>query len=68
LEKAGLPKVPFHSLRHSFASIQLMSGTNPKVVQEALGHSSITLTLDTYSHVIPTIQKEAADKMDEVFK
>jgi integrase len=68
LVKAGLPNLPFHSLRHSFASIQLMAGTNPKIVQEALGHSQISLTLDTYSHVIPSLQKEAAEKMNELFK
>ncbi len=68
LAKAGLPRVKFHSLRHSYASIQLLSGTNPKIVQEALGHSSIQLTLDTYSHLIPTLQKEAAQKMDIVFR
>ena len=68
LAKAGLPRVKFHSLRHSFASIQLLAGTHPKVVQEALGHSSIDLTLNTYSHLIPSMQKEAADRMDAVFK
>ncbi len=68
LAKAGLSRVKFHSLRHSYASIQLLSGTNPKVVQEALGHSSIQLTLDVYSHLIPTLQKEAAQKMDSLFQ
>ena len=68
LVKAGLPRVSFHSLRHSYASIQLISGTHPKVVQEALGHSSIELTLNTYSHLIPNLQKEAADKLDVVLK
>lgn len=68
LVKAKLPDLPFHSLRHSFATIQLMAGTNPKIVQEALGHSQISLTLDTYSHVIPSLQKEAAEKMNELFK
>ncbi len=66
LEKAGLPRVKFHSLRHSYASLQLSSGTHPKIVQEALGHSSIELTLDTYSHLIPSLQREAADKLDQV--
>jgi integrase len=68
LVKANLPDLPFHSLRHSFASIQLLAGTNPKIVQEALGHSQISLTLDTYSHVIPSLQKEAAEKMNELFR
>jgi len=68
LAKVGLPRVKFHSLRHSYASLQLLSGTHPKVVQEALGHSSIELTLDTYSHLIPNIQKEAAHKIDNLFR
>ena len=68
LAKLNIPRVKFHSLRHSFASIQLINGVNPKIVQEALGHSSITLTLDTYSHIIPSLQKEAAKKMDSFFK
>jgi integrase len=46
----------------------LKQGTHPKVVQERLGHSDITLTLNTYSHVLPTMQKEAADKMDNFLK
>jgi integrase len=68
LARAGIPRVKFHSLRHSYATIQLISGTNPKIVQEALGHSTITLTLDTYSHIIPTLQKEAAENINRVFK
>ena len=44
----------------------LQQGVHPKVVQERLGHTSISLTLDTYSHVIPSMQQEAADKMDEL--
>lgn len=68
LEDLGIPRVTFHSLRHSFATLQLINGVNPKIVQEALGHSSITLTLDTYSHVIPSLQKEAAKKLDALFK
>lgn len=67
LEAIGLPRVRFHSLRHSYASIQLQSGTHPKVVQEALGHSSIELTLNTYSHLLPSLQKEAAEKIDKIF-
>jgi len=68
LAKVRLPRVKFHSLRHSYASLQLLSGTHPKVVQEALGHSSIERTLDTYSHLLPNFQKEAADKIDSLFR
>lgn len=47
-------------------TLMLQQGVHPKVVQERLGHTSISLTLDTYSHVIPSMQQEAADKMDEL--
>jgi integrase len=68
LEKAGLPRMRFHDLRHTAASLLLKEQVHPKVVQEMLGHSTITLTLDTYSHVIPDIQQEAAEKMDSIFQ
>jgi integrase len=67
LKKANLPDVRFHSCRHFTATALLASGTHPKVVQELLGHSQISLTLDTYSHVIPSLQYEAAEKMDHLF-
>lgn len=66
IEKLGLPDVNFHSLRHAHASLLLQAGTNPKVVQERLGHSSVLLTLDTYSHVVPSLQEEAAEKFEEM--
>ena len=50
-----------HDLRHTWATLALRAGVHPKVVQERLGHSSITVTLDTYSHAIPAMQAEAAD-------
>jgi integrase len=59
-KRAGLPPIRLHDLRHSVASILLAAGTHPKVVSELLGHSSIGLTLDTYSHVIPSLAEEAA--------
>jgi integrase len=68
LEAIGFEKMPFHNLRHTAATILLQAKVHPKIVQEMLGHSTITLTLDTYSHVIPGIQKEAADSMDRLFK
>ena len=67
LEKAGLPKVRFHDLRHTCATLLLAQGVHPKLVQEQLGHSQISLTLDTYSHVLPALQREAAAKMDALF-
>ena len=67
LKKIGLPRIPFHSLRHTFATILLQSNVHPRLVQEMLGHSTIVLTLDTYSHVIPDHHEEAANEMDEIF-
>lgn len=66
LRKAKLPNIRFHDLRHTAATLMLLQGIHPKVVQERLGHSDISLTLNTYSHVLPGMQKEAADKMDEL--
>lgn len=63
LAKAGLPPIRIHDLRHSYASIALALGVHPKVVQEALGHSTIAVTLDLYSHVVPSLQREAAKEM-----
>ena len=59
-KRAGLPPIRLHDLRHSVASILLTRGVHPKVVSEMLGHATIALTLDTYSHVIPSLQQEAA--------
>jgi len=67
LDKLGIERLPFHSLRHLSASLLLKAGVNPKVVQERLGHSTITLTLDTYSHVLPGLQEDAANKMEGYF-
>lgn len=64
--KAGLPQMPFHSLRHTFASLLLSQNVHPKVVQEMLGHSTITLTLDTYSHMLPDMQDGAVSKMNDL--
>jgi integrase len=66
LKKAGLPDMRFHDLRHSIATILLSMGTHPKVVQELLGHNRIQETVDTYSQVLPTIHKEAIQKLEDV--
>jgi integrase len=63
---AGLPKVRLHDLRHTSASLMLVAGVHPKIVSERLGHSSISITLDLYSHVIPGLQAEAAEKLGEM--
>jgi integrase len=63
LSKAGLPPVTFHELRRTFATFHLASGERPKVIQEILGHSSIKTTMDTYSHVSPGMQEDAARRL-----
>jgi len=63
LKKAELPDIRLYDLRHTCATLLLAAGENPKVVSERLGHASIVLTLDTYSHVLPTMQKSATDKL-----
>lgn len=56
-----------HDLRHSAATLLLVQGVHPKLVQETLGHSSFQLTMDTYSHVLPSLKMEVASKMDDIF-
>jgi integrase len=68
LKEAGLPDVRFHDLRHSTATILLSIGVPAKVVQEILGHGQISMTLDTYSHVLPDMQQQAMDKMHKLFQ
>lgn len=67
LGKSDLPGIRFHDLRHTAATLLLTGGVHPKVVQERLGHSKIAHTLDIYSHVTPSMQEQAADKLDEMF-
>ncbi len=68
LKDAGLPDVRFHDLRYSAATILLSMGMPAKVVQEILGHSQISMTMDIYSHVLPDMQQEAMGKMHDLFK
>jgi len=63
LKKAGLDRIRFHDLRHSAATIALAANVHPKIVSEMLGHSKISLTLDVYSHALPNMQAEAAEKI-----
>jgi integrase len=65
LEKAGLPRIRFHDLRHSAASLMGAQGVPARVIMETLGHSTITVTLNTYSHVLDEARQEAADAMDK---
>jgi len=66
LVKAELPDIRLYDLRHSCATLLLAAGENPKVVSERLGHSSIVLTLDTYSHVLPSMQRSATEKLEGI--
>jgi integrase len=63
LKQAGLPALRRHDLRHTAATLLLQAGTNPKVISERLGHSSVGITLYLYSHVTPDIQADAAAKL-----
>ena len=64
LRQAELPPIRFHDLRHTFATLQLAAGTNPKIVSEVLGHKDVGITLDRYSHALPTMQTEAMARLD----
>jgi len=66
MKESGLPDIRFHDLRHTAATLMLQQGTHPKVIQERLGHSDISLTLNTYSHVLPSMQEEAAERLEEL--
>lgn len=58
----------FHDLRHTCATLLLTKGVHPKIGQEMLGHSSITITLDIYSHVLPNMQERAVSAMEDIFE
>ena len=68
LEKAGLPAIRFHDLRHTCATLLLSRNVNPKIVSEMLGHATIAITLDTYSHVLPNMQEGAARALEETLR
>lgn len=61
-DAAGLPEITIHDLRHTHATLLLKQGVHPKIVSERLGHASIKITLDLYSHILPNMQKETADQ------
>ncbi|MDR4148582.1 site-specific integrase [Bacillus thuringiensis] len=66
IQKAAVPKICFHDLRHTHATLLLAKGVNVKVISERLGHSNIKITLDTCSHVLPTMQEDAVNKIEEI--
>ena len=68
LNRGGLPRIRFHDLRHTAATLLLVQGVHPKIVQDLLGHSTINLTMDVYSHVLPNLQEEAATKMEALLR
>ena len=67
IKKTGLRGIRIHDLRHTHATLMLKAGVHPKVVSERLGHASIGITLDIYSHVLPGLQEAAAEKFDKLF-
>jgi integrase len=67
LKSADVPKIRPYDLRHTFATHMLALGVNPKVVSELLGHASIVQTLDTYTHVLPPMQREAVTKLEDLY-
>jgi len=66
LARAGLPDMRFHDLRHTMATILLEADVHPEKVQERLGHSSIVIMIDTYSHVLPSMHQDVARKLGEI--
>jgi integrase len=58
--------IRFHDLRHTFATLMLQNGEHPKLVQEMLGHATIAITMDTYSHVLPNMQRDAVERLGEL--
>lgn len=68
LDRAGLQQRRFHDLRHSCATLLLAQGVSPRVVMEILGHSQIALTMNTYTHVLPELKRDAAERMDRVMR
>jgi integrase len=66
VRRIGLPGLRFHDLRHAYATALLTAGVHPKVASEALGHSSVAFTMDTYQHLLPSMQEAAAQAIEGV--
>ena len=60
MQLSGVPTIRLHDVRHTHATLALRAGVHPKIVSERLGHATVSITLDTYSHVLPSLQEEAA--------
>ncbi|GAC1350604.1 MAG: hypothetical protein NVSMB27_34660 [Ktedonobacteraceae bacterium] len=68
MQKASLPHIRFHDLRHSAATLLLSVGVHPKIVQEILGHNQISMTMDVYSHVLPSMQQDAMQRLNKILE
>ncbi|WP_404294437.1 tyrosine-type recombinase/integrase [Cytobacillus kochii] len=68
MRQSKLPQIRFQNLRHTHATILLQMGVNPKLVADRLGHSSVKITLDTYSHVLPEMQQNLTDQFSKAMK
>lgn len=68
LDAAQLPRIRVHDLRHTAATALMVEGVHPKVVQDMLGHSTITTTMDTYSHVMPALHADAVRRLDRILR
>lgn len=66
VKRAGVPRIRFHDIRHTHASLLLSQGVHPKIVSERLGHSTVNITMDLYSHILPGIQEQVAAQVDEI--
>jgi integrase len=66
LARAGLPRIRFHDLRHTASTLLLKQGVHAKIVSEMLGHATIAITLNLYSHVLPDMQRDATAAMDRL--
>ena len=67
-KRAGIGHLRFHDLRHTAAILMLLAGVHPKVVSERLDHATVNLTLDTYTHVLPDMQREAANAVGQMLR
>ena len=66
--EAGLPRLRYHDLRHGTASLLTAQGIHPRTIMEILGHSTISVTMNTYAHVAPALQREAAASLDALLR
>jgi integrase len=68
LRRVGLPRIRFHDLRHTYATLALQAGVHPKVVSDRLGHTTVAMTLDVYSHAIPALEQDAAASVADLIQ